>query len=64
MICTGCERVIEWFDPELRELLARNFEERGFEPVRTSLQVFGYCSECVDGRAVNDSGGEWSRCQS
>lgn len=47
MICLGCDRVIEWLDPELRDLLARNCEEHDFSLSRHSLQLFGYCEECA-----------------
>jgi Fur family ferric uptake transcriptional regulator len=47
MICLGCDRIIEWVDPELTALVFRNCEEHGFAPARHSLQVFGYCQDCV-----------------
>lgn len=47
MICLGCDRVIEWVDLELRDLLARNCRERSFRPARHSLQIFGYCEDCA-----------------
>lgn len=50
MICLGCDRVIEWLDPDLQELLVRNCEKHSFAPARHSLQVFGYCEECAETR--------------
>lgn len=46
MICLGCDRIIEWIDPELTELVFRNCDEQSFSPARHSLQVFGYCQDC------------------
>ncbi|MFQ5744998.1 MAG: Fur family transcriptional regulator [Acidobacteriota bacterium] len=47
-VCLGCDRVIEWLDPDLLRLLARNCDERRFAPARHSLLVFGYCEDCVN----------------
>lgn len=46
MICIGCDRVIEWYDPELAALLRDNLERHGFTAARSSVQIFGYCSDC------------------
>ena len=48
MICLGCDRVIEWLDPKLTELVFKNCEDQSFAPARHSLQVFGYCEDCVE----------------
>ena len=48
MICLGCDRIIEWLDPELTGLVFRNCEAQRFSPARHSLQVFGYCEDCAD----------------
>jgi len=47
MICLGCDRIIEWIDPELTSLVFRNCAELEFSPARHSLQVFGYCQDCA-----------------
>jgi len=47
MICMGCDRIIEWLDPELTSLVFRNCAEQEFSPARHSLQVFGYCQDCA-----------------
>lgn len=47
MICLGCDRIIEWLDPELTRLVFRNCQEQSFAPARHSLQVFGYCQDCA-----------------
>lgn len=48
MICLGCERVIEWYDEELEEVLRRNLERHEFAAARYNVQVFGYCADCKD----------------
>lgn len=50
MICLECERIIEWYDPELEALIHENVEEHRFVARRYSLQVFGLCADCVDQR--------------
>ena len=47
MICLGCDRVIEWLDPQLTELVFKNCDAQRFAPARHSLQVFGYCEDCA-----------------
>lgn len=48
MICLRCERVIEWYDPELEWLILANLERHRFTAQRYSLQVFGVCSDCAE----------------
>ncbi len=55
MICLGCDRIIEWLDPELTTLVFRNCEEQSFSPARHSLQVFGYCEECSKTSEAHDA---------
>ena len=50
MICLGCDRIIEWLDPELTQIVFKNCSEQNFSPTRHSLQVFGYCEACRDTR--------------
>lgn len=47
MVCIGCGNVIEWFDPELAQLVERNTKEQGFQPARYTVQVFGRCADCA-----------------
>ena len=55
MVCIDCGRILEWHDPELRAVLARNIEANRFRATRTSLQVYGYCESCVaDGCCADD----------
>ena len=55
MICLGCDRIIEWLDPELTRLVFRNCDEQSFAPARHSLQVFGYCGDCRDSREAHEA---------
>ena len=55
MICLGCDRIIEWIDPQLTELVFRNCEEQSFAPARHSLQVFGYCQDCAGTREAEEA---------
>ena len=55
MICLGCDRIIEWLDPELTALVFRNCDDQSFSPARHSLQVFGYCQDCADTREAHEA---------
>jgi len=55
MVCLGCDRIIEWLDPELSQLVFRNCDEQSFAPARHSLQVFGYCRECSDSSEAHEA---------
>ena len=55
MVCLGCDRIIEWLDPELSQLVFRNCDEQSFAPARHSLQVFGYCKECSDSSEAHEA---------
>jgi Fur family ferric uptake transcriptional regulator len=55
MVCLGCDRIIEWVDPELIRLVFRNCEEQEFSPARHSLQVFGYCRDCSGSREAHEA---------
>jgi len=47
MVCVGCGQVIEWFDPQLADLVERNTQEQGFAAARYTVQVFGRCADCA-----------------
>jgi Fur family ferric uptake transcriptional regulator len=55
MICLGCDRIIEWLDPELTSLVFRNCAAQDFSPARHSLQVFGYCEDCATTREAEEA---------
>ncbi len=47
MICVDCGKIIEWFDRQLDEVLERNLRRQRFVATRHTVQVFGYCDDCV-----------------
>ena len=57
MICVDCGKIIEWFDRQLDEVLARNLERQRFVATRYTVQVFGYCGDCAphDARASSSA---------
>lgn len=55
MICLGCDRIIEWLDPDLSQLVFRNCDRQDFSPARHSLQVFGYCRKCRDSTEAHEA---------
>lgn len=46
MVCTVCERILEFRDDELEALQVRAAERRGFLLERHTLKLFGVCAEC------------------
>ena len=55
MICLGCDRIIEWLDPQLTSIVFRNCAAQNFSPARHSLQVFGYCEDCASSREAEEA---------
>lgn len=57
LICLGCNKVLEFYRPDLETLQEAICRDRGFKPVHHSLQIFGICSDCtgkVDETAARD----------
>lgn len=46
MVCTGCGRIIEFYDIELDERQRQVCLEHSFRPSFYSLQIQGLCQEC------------------
>jgi Fur family transcriptional regulator, ferric uptake regulator len=46
MVCTGCGRIIEFYDSELDERQRQVCLEHHFRPSFDSLQIQGLCAEC------------------
>jgi len=46
IICTECNRTIEFFNPEIDRIQMQILEEYGFEPDRHRFQIFGICPAC------------------
>ncbi len=47
LICLNCNKVIEFYRPELERLQDDICHEQHFKPLHHSLQIFGLCSNCV-----------------
>jgi Fur family ferric uptake transcriptional regulator len=47
LICLNCNKVIEFYRPDLEQLQEAICLERDFQPIHHSLQIFGLCSSCV-----------------
>ena len=47
LICLNCNKVIEFFRPDLEQLQETICLEQAFKPLHHSLQIFGLCSNCV-----------------
>lgn len=48
LICLSCNRITEFFRPDLEALQDAICEGHGFKPLHHSLQIFGLCSACKD----------------
>ena len=48
LICLACNKVIEFYRPDLETLQDAICQERKFKPLHHSLQIFGLCADCVD----------------
>jgi Fur family ferric uptake transcriptional regulator len=48
LICLGCNKVIEFFRPDLETLQEQICRENTFKPFHHSLQIFGLCADCAD----------------
>lgn len=46
LICLNCNKVIEFFRPDLETLQEEICLEKGFQPMHHSLQIFGLCGDC------------------
>jgi Fur family ferric uptake transcriptional regulator len=47
MICLRCGRVIEFYSKGLERIQDELCRKEGFRGVRHSLEILGYCGECV-----------------
>ncbi|HET7453568.1 MAG TPA: Fur family transcriptional regulator [Thermoanaerobaculia bacterium] len=46
MICLGCGRIIEFYEPKIEELQDRVCARVGFRPVSHSHHIRGFCRDC------------------
>lgn len=48
LICLSCNRITEFFRPDLEALQDAICDDHGFRALHHSLQIFGLCSACKD----------------
>jgi Fur family ferric uptake transcriptional regulator len=46
LICTNCNKILEFFSEEMEELQEKVAKKNGFHPSHHSQEIFGICSEC------------------
>jgi Fur family ferric uptake transcriptional regulator len=47
LICLNCNKVMEFYRPDLEQLQVEICREQQFKPLHHSLQIFGLCANCV-----------------
>ena len=47
LVCTECDKVIEFLEPRIEELQEEVCKKHGFEIKDHSLQLFGVCPDCA-----------------
>jgi len=53
MICLGCGKIIEFFEPKIEELQDRVCARAGFRAVTHSHHIRGFCRDCRKSTAVD-----------
>ncbi len=57
MICEECGEIIEFVDDKIESRQDKVCEERGFQPTKHVLQIYGLCQECqIKRERDNDRG--------
>ena len=51
MICTKCDRIIEFRNEEMEILQERIATEKGFYLLQHKLEIYGLCSQCLEKRS-------------
>lgn len=46
LVCTGCGRTYEFFDPKIEEHQERAAQRHGFKADRHSMVIYGLCLKC------------------
>ena len=57
LICTNCNRVIEFRSPQVVRLQEETAREHGFLPTRHRLEIYGICANCQAVGVVPEYGG-------
>ena len=52
MVCTRCERVLDFRDERLEREKDRVCSDKGFRAFRHNLEIFGLCPNCAGGDAA------------
>ena len=47
LICTSCQRIIEFFNPEIEKLQTMIAAAHGFSVTNHKMELYGLCSECA-----------------
>ncbi len=50
LVCIKCEKIIEFFDPQLERIQENISRSHGFETLNHKLEIYGICSECMGKR--------------
>ena len=50
LICTRCGKIEEFINPEMEDLQLRLTRDKGFVPLRHSMEIYGLCEECSQQR--------------
>jgi Fur family ferric uptake transcriptional regulator len=50
LICTRCGKIEEFINPEMEELQLRLAHDKGFIPLRHSMEIYGLCEGCSQQR--------------
>lgn len=46
LICTNCQKIIEFFSEEMEDLQDKVAKKHGFHPTHHSQKIFGICQQC------------------
>ena len=46
LVCTGCGKMVEVFDPEIEKLQERLFARHNFHPQTHRMELYGLCGRC------------------
>jgi Fur family ferric uptake transcriptional regulator len=50
VICTGCDKVLEFCDPRIQNIRSTIAEVMGFEVSSHALHIYGLCPDCLKAR--------------
>jgi Fur family ferric uptake transcriptional regulator len=47
LICTGCRRIVEFYDPRIEALQEQVAADNGFKVTSHRMELYGLCRECA-----------------